>query len=158
LTPEQIIFEGIKLAAQGGTALLISWLAVRWALARYKKEKVWERRLSAYSEVLAGLAEMLVTTGALFEHFAQITKMSKEQIVGTGERYRAGRRRLEEAAAAASIVLPLRVSTRIEKLLADIDRGSADSAAEAEDHEYGLIKAAIADLQAYGRDDLDLAD
>lgn len=157
MTTDQIIFEGIKLAAQGGTAVLVSRFAVRWALTRYKKEKVWERRLAAYSDVQAGLAEMLVTTGAMFEHFAKISNMADEQFERMSDRYRAGRRRLEEAAAAASIVLPARTSARIEKLLAAIEASGAPTPAEAEDHEYGLIKVAIADLRTYGREDLDLA-
>lgn len=155
MSSEQIIFESVKLGAQGVTALAISWLAVRWALARYKKEKVWERRLQAYSEVLAGLAEMLVNTGALFEHFAKIAELTDDQVTRVGERYRTGRRRFVEAAAGAALVLPERTTARIEKLLADMEYTRAPTAAESEDREYGLLKAAIADLQAFGRKDLD---
>ena len=42
-----LLFELSKLAVQFIGALVITWLAVKWALSRYKAEKTWELRMAA---------------------------------------------------------------------------------------------------------------
>lgn len=53
-----ILYEVLKLVLQFGGALFIAWKAVGWALGRYKREKHWERKLQAFSEVLSALGTM----------------------------------------------------------------------------------------------------
>ena len=44
-------------------ALLISWLTVRWALDRFKREKRWEREAAAYADVIAAIADLVRWNG-----------------------------------------------------------------------------------------------
>lgn len=50
--------ELLKLAIQFVGALFIAKLTVRWALARFKTEKMWERQTTALADVLSSLSEL----------------------------------------------------------------------------------------------------
>lgn len=47
--------EGVKLAGQLGGAALIAYITVRLALTRYKNEKMWEKRLGIYADLIEAL-------------------------------------------------------------------------------------------------------
>lgn len=48
MTFDQVVFlEIAKLLAPLAGSLLVAWFAVFWALGRFKREKLWERRLEA---------------------------------------------------------------------------------------------------------------
>jgi hypothetical protein len=152
----QIIFEAAKLLGQLVGAIFVAWLTVRWALARYKQEKLWERRLGIYSEIIANLAEMRRTCEVLFEHHVRIHPITSEHEKVLGERYRAAKRRFEEAAAGASLTLPPRTIAVIQALQTALERLFTRelNIADAEDEEYGLLDKAIKELERFGREDV----
>lgn len=154
MTREQIALEIGKLLIQGAFALFVAHRAVQWALARYKKEKLWERRLAAYSDVVSALGEMRLVSGSLFDHYARISSITDEGQQALYDRHRAARRKFDEAAATAALILDARTSDRLQRLVHDLERNSEIDMAQREDYEYGLYDAALKDIPELGKKSL----
>lgn len=153
-------FEAVKLALQFGGALFIAWKAVRWAQARYQKEKHWERRLGAYSDLTTALGTLLSVLAEWEDQ--EITQRkprgtTNEELAGS---YWAARKKLEEAHSTAMLLLPPFVADKIRDLvrgLARNDDGEHSSFVEKIDGEWGLVLKARDEIVSIGRSDLQLA-
>ncbi|ESY03907.1 hypothetical protein X753_21780 [Mesorhizobium sp. LNJC399B00] len=155
---ETIAFEAAKLALQFGGAMFIAWKAVQWALARYKAEKHWERRLSAYSELVAALGAMSRINGIWELEELDIRAPTAESTDELRARYWAARRRLEETSAVAQLLLSEEVTEilkALEKGLGNVPNRS-NSFFEQIQNEWPLIDKANKELIALGRADLGL--
>ena len=151
MTWEALVWECIKLAAQAITALVVARLAVRWALSRFKQEKVWERRLSAQAEIIVALAEMRRLYGRWIDELEMHRNSSEEVDREHRDRYRAAARRLEEAMALAQLLLPAETGRVLVKL--ERDRDSLYTGDQYEDYckNYSLLDDAINTLVQDGR-------
>ena len=151
MTTEQILFELGKLVVQGSMTALVAWLAVRWALSRYKTERTWERRLTAYADVVAALDEMRLVQGRWadeIEGARQRTKASEAEHHG---RYRDARRRFEGTVAVARLLLPEETATLLVTLEREIEAADHTDAWAGHNLEYSLIDDAMGELVAQGR-------
>ncbi|HWU96658.1 MAG TPA: hypothetical protein VN029_13755 [Sphingomonas sp.] len=147
-----IAFEAAKLALQFGGALLIARLAVVWALRRYKAEKSWERRLAAYVDVVTAIGEMLHVVGRWMSDVEDDRNPTEEWNKAQRERYQAARRRLDEGAAAASLILPQETTATLTQLRKELEaspRGGDYYLAL--DHDYGNLTTALKSVVAQGR-------
>lgn len=97
-------------------ALAIAWLAVRWALNRYKLEKHWERRMSAYTDVLSALGSVNRIQGIWEAQEFDLPVSSIETAEELRKQYWDDRRRLEETIAIARLLLPQSVANAIVEL------------------------------------------
>ena len=120
--PENWQFEIVKLALQLGGALLIARMAVRWALARYKSEKLWERQTLALAEVLQAVTELDRINSVYFH--AEITHSQIENDVREAlwKGIQAAEKQFQKVAATAAIILPASMSLTIEKIEKDYYR------------------------------------
>lgn len=152
-------FEATKLGLQFFGALFIAWRAVKWAQLRYQREKHWERRLSAYSDVTTALGTLLNV----------LAEWEDQEIARRGPRgitndelqssYWSARRKLEEAHSIAMLILPAFVAERIKSLvqsLAQNDDTDHGSFVERIDDEWKLVLAARDEIVTIGRNDLHL--
>lgn len=144
--------ELAKLAAQFLGALVVARLAVGWALRRYKTEKTWERRLSAYVDGLSALGEMRLVVGRWHDELITDRHVSDEQSAAQLTRYQAARRRLDEGVAVAALLLP----TESAGLLAGLDRSLEASRAGHDqvddlDRQYGVLDQAMKEFTRHGR-------
>ena len=126
-------------------------LAVRWALSRFKQEKVWERRLAAHSDILVALAEMRRVYRRLIDELETHSRSDEAADREHAERYRAAKRKLEEAMPLAQLLLPVettRVLTKLER-----DRETLYTGDQYDDYNrhYSLLDDAIAELVQDGR-------
>lgn len=151
MTWDTFVWECVKLAAQAITALVVARLAVRWALSRFKQEKVWERRLSAQAEILVALAEMRRVYGRWIDEIEMHRNASKETDGEHRDRYRAAVRKLEEAMALAQLLLSTDTSKVLQKL--EHDRENVYTGDQYEDYNmhYSLLDDAICELVQNGR-------
>jgi uncharacterized protein YeeX (DUF496 family) len=127
LCTSQFWGEVAKLVAQLGGALVIAWLTVRWALRRYKSEKMWERESVAMFDVLGAIADMKDVNSAWLDQL--LRDQNVEEIISTDpkaeaerdaallSRWRDAKRRLDGVSAVASIVL----SSMAEEALANLN-------------------------------------
>ena len=154
MTWEQVVFELVKLAIQAAGAIFVARLAVRWALNRYKEEKTWERQLTAYADVIAALGDMRLIVGKWSDEIEGGTNYTDEYKKMHQDRYRAAKRKFEEALAVASLILPKDTHSLLHKLDMDIEKITYEDIWDAYNQEYSLIDDALAELTAQGRDAL----
>lgn len=151
---EEWIIEAVRLAAQLVGAILVARLAVRWALARYKTEKTWERRLSAYVDVVTALSEMKLVVGLWIDAIEQAHRPRTDE-PEQRERYRSAKRRLDEATATAQLLLPSTTSKRLLTLDLEMEKAKRfKDQYEDLNNQYAVIEEALSGVIAEGRADL----
>lgn len=101
-----LVAETGKLVVQVGAAIFVARLAVIWALERYKAEKLWDRRLAAYSDVVASLSEMRKIVSDWADEVLTRTDSAEEVQNQRREGYQFARRRLDEVLATGQLLLP----------------------------------------------------
>ncbi len=147
-----VALEGVKLVAQLGGALAVARLAVTWALKRYQTEKVWERRLSAYTDTLAGLAAMRKVIDREIDHYEGESKGEWDKA-----KYTKASATVEEVIAIARLILPDDVADRLYQYELEFADAVNSFAGEPTDVLYPQSKAIeglIEFLVARGRKDL----
>lgn len=154
----QVLFEVFKLVAQFVGALIIARQAVKWALGRYKSEKIWERRMSAYTDLLVSLAQMDQVLGLWeLDALSVPLNLSDEEEADILRRYNGARQSIEEAWGAAQIILPDDVATMLASFSTDIDnarhRGRHDRM-EAIGEEWVILQKARNKIVAAAKKDL----
>lgn len=122
LLPDNWLFETIKLAAQLAGALLVAWLAVRWALQRYKREKAWERRLQTYADIVQVLGDMISIQLRWIDELEGQGRFSEEYRAKLSERYQTARFKLDEVRSHAMLLLPDETNGTIRWLYASMDQ------------------------------------
>ncbi len=153
-----ILYETLQLALQFVGALFIARKAVGWALGRYKREKHWERKLQAFSEVLSasGTMNQILTQWIRNEERREpVPSVSDEN----AHRYQAATQKLEETAAVAALILAPEVDRVLQTLLNDLDKAgrNADRAwLTALEEEQSILIAAREQLLELGKRDLAL--
>lgn len=152
MTWETFAWECVKLAAQAITALAVARFAVRWALSRFKQEKVWERRLSAQADILVALAEMRRLYGRWIDEIETRRAASEEVDREHRDRYRAAVRKLEEAIPLAQLLLPEATNQILINLERDRENIYTGDQYRDYDAEYGLLDGAINALVQHGRE------
>ncbi len=141
--PSDWAFELIKLIAQLGGALLIAWLAVRWALQRYKKEKSWEKRLQAYTDVILAIGEMLTVHQSWLQEIEEGFAWTSEFKAGLSRRYQISRGKLDEARAMASLLLPDDTAATLRSLISALEQIPEDISAH-QRHSEAIEKLSVA--------------
>jgi hypothetical protein len=119
-------FELLKITVQFvatlGIGLCAARLTVLWALARYKSEKIWERRIGVYAELVESIGEMREVLGTWEDAEIRHQSISDERAIRLSDRYASARRRLEAATALAHLLLHPDVAESLEQVAADINR------------------------------------
>lgn len=146
-----IVWECIKLTAQGGAAFLVARFAVRWALDRFKQEKVWERRLSAQADIIVALAEMRRLYGRWIDEIEEHRSTNEDADREHTDRFRQAARRLEEAMPLAQLLLSSDTSKLLAKLENDRDGVRSHDMYEDYCKQYSLLDDAIGQLVQDGR-------
>ncbi|MDQ0250959.1 hypothetical protein J2W22_003023 [Sphingomonas kyeonggiensis] len=120
--PEFWLFEATKLMGQLAGALLVAWLAVRWALRRYKLEKSWEKRLQAFTDIVLALGQMQSVQLSWLEEHEGAFSWAPEHKSDLSRRYQSAKIKLEESRAMAALILPDSTGECIRSLFAALER------------------------------------
>lgn len=116
MNADQVLLESVKLAAQLLGAVAVARLTVKWALSRYKSEKVWERRLVAYAALVTAVSEMRrINEGWMFEEESG-RSTTDEYRETQSRRYSDAARKVAEESAIARLLLPASTSTILDKM------------------------------------------
>ena len=147
-----VAIETVKLIAQLGGALFVARVAVRWALERYKSEKMWERHLAAYVDVVTALAEMKRVLGVWEEYILRISQPSDEQATAQRERWSAASRRFEEVAATAQLLLPGEIAGLLARAERDLDSAGVNlDEYRANEAQYEVVNSTLKEVISHGR-------
>lgn len=153
-----IASEVVKALVQFFGALFIAWCAVRLALARYKAEKLWERKLDAYVNLLTALSRIDRVLGTWELQAMNIPpELSDVEVQETRRRYYDARRDLEEAWGLAQLILPPEMANLLQSLRDDISRarGNAVSWMEAIIAEWAVLEDARRKILLIAKADLE---
>ncbi|MEH6721959.1 MAG: hypothetical protein V7686_00385 [Qipengyuania sp.] len=149
-----LVFEILKLIVQLVGAMIVARLAVNWALDRYKREKVWDRRLSCYSDIVTAIAEMLRVNNEWFDDAAY----RRENVAEDGDRamrYKEAKRKFLEVASSGRLLLPKQSTGVLQRLIHDIDsRPKFDFYEDALAHDASVLESALDELIELGQGDL----
>lgn len=126
LCTSQFLAEVAKLTAQLGGALLIAWLTVRWALKRYKTEKLWDRETEALVTVLAAIGDLEAVNGRWIQDEVSQAGTTEANDAALRQRYWSAKARLEGVAATATVLLPQEMATIIDTLLKALNKQYRD--------------------------------
>lgn len=152
---EVVVFEAVKLALQFLGALAIARLTVTWALRRYKAEKSWERRLAAYVDVVTAIGEMQHVIRRWMTDVEEHRDPSEDWNKAQRERYQAARRRLDEGAAAASLILSRETTATLSALRRDLENApDRHDYYKSLEHDYDLLAKALKSVVEQGRGSL----
>lgn len=118
----EIILEIVKLLVQLVGALFVAKIAVRWALERFKSEKLWDRGLTSLADTISALREIeRVYDIWVDEHFSG-DDFGADHNQMLNNRIHEAKKKFESASSVAILTLPRGLTTiliRIEKELAN---------------------------------------
>jgi len=131
------------------------WLTAQFALGRFRKEKMWERKTAAYTSMFEALHDMRVWFDRHWDAEVERRDISEEESRRLAAEYRSARDALLRRIASESWLLPDACIERINHLNAtlaerhetffdEVDSGSA------------ALTSAVTDLKTIVRDDLGL--
>lgn len=150
-----IWLEFLKLALQLAGALIIARLAVNWALDRYKREKLWERRLASYADVVSALGEMVRINAEWYDE--AITRRDQVKADEREQRYKTAKRKLDEVSAVGQLLLPSRAVMVLNLLDNDLRvQPRQHSYEDALDWQGECLDKALTSLIEIGREDLSI--
>lgn len=145
------------LTAQLVIAVITAILSVRLSLRRFRSEKVWEQRLSAYVEVLAALNEMLAVVSMQIRFEEAGRELSKERDTELRARHKAARQGFDRVFAVSRLLLPDSVSNGLREAQEELEGAREyETYYESLDAEYGALKTAIDVVTKAGRTDLQI--
>lgn len=96
-----------------GVTTFTAWLTVRLALNRFKSERLWDRQLSTYSDLIEALSEMDRVNGIWLDREMEQRDENKEYEAELSERYKTAKRRFESTSATARFILGAEVEAAI---------------------------------------------
>lgn len=148
-----IYYDAVKLIGQLIVSLFVTWLAVLWAFRRFKKEKLWEKRLQAYADVAEALGVMQLILGRWVDDLEGLRSYSGKEKKAFNYEYRLAKRRFEQTAAVAQLILPKQSASTLNELAQKLEANDGlDFNAICE--KFGVIEDALSTLLAQGRIEL----
>lgn len=137
-------------------AIVTAWVTVRWSLDRFRAEKLWEMKVTAYRTVIEALHEASKYPEAHFDAAVEGYKVSEE----TEKELRLSARKASieilRATESGGLLLPSRVLCRLKKY--HEERMNADYSGEdiatLSDLHLAAINACLKDVIEIARQDL----
>ncbi|TAA61868.1 hypothetical protein [Shinella sp. JR1-6] len=117
-----ILPELLKSMLQLLGAALVAWLAVRWALARFKSERMWERQFSVLSDLLSAVFDLSRMLREWDDHFSEKHILSGARIAELREQYERQRQRIRDCSILAAIVVPVEAAEKIATVESDLEK------------------------------------
>lgn len=144
-----------KIAPGVIAALVASWVTVRLALGRFKKEALWQRKLDAYTRILDALHVCRLRSEQLERELSEGSKLSSEQQKDMDQKYSSARSELQRVIDSGSLILPSKATA----LFAEVMRPRYIDWQEMPPHEFWeseeyQMKKALESLTTVGRADL----
>ncbi len=108
----------IDLLKQAGIPLIIggfsAFFAAKLAISKHRKEKIWEKKVEAYIELVEALHNMKRPREILYQLESSNTAISEDSITGLWSRSRDARRRIEKAIDLSSFLISDEMGSTLE--------------------------------------------
>jgi hypothetical protein len=102
----------------GATVALVT---VPIALGRFRAERLWERRLQAYADLLVALSHVRRYLREALSEIEEAKTLSPEASAALADKASQGREEIRRAAALGSLILDAKGAARLEQLEAALD-------------------------------------
>jgi hypothetical protein len=132
------------------------WIAAQFALGRFRKEKVWERKTAAYTVMFEALHDMMEWFNRHLTEQYELREISDEERTRFALEYRKAREILTRRIASEAWLLPRECIRRIREMNRTLDR-THESLREDIDSGYEAVGSGTYDLGNIVRRDLGLA-
>lgn len=86
-------------------AVVAAWVAASLALQRFFRERWWERKVEAYTELLVALHDLAEWPGSLADEPLKAAPLTNEEVAALETRFREGQVKVRRAAALGSFVI-----------------------------------------------------
>ena len=130
-----------------------AWFATRWALGRFYKERVWERKAAAYTVIFECLHDMLMWHQEHLDATMRYSEIPKSKEEKLEKDYQTAKETMRRRIAAESWLLDGRVETRIVDMMREL-KEDRDSWFDILDEGLLAMKNAQADMRTIAREDL----
>ncbi len=117
-----ICLEIIRLALQFFGALAVTYLGVKWALNRYKREKMWEKHVNVYGDIISSYRKLLAILGRWRPHLSGTDLINDDEIDKLVAKYHAERDRLFDALSVGLVILPKEQAKKLDEVLGQLSR------------------------------------
>jgi hypothetical protein len=132
------------------------WITAQFALGRFRKEKVWERKTAAYTVMFEALHDMMEWFDRHLTAEFESRQIPDEESKRLGQEYRKARETLLRRIASESWLLPRACIERVQEMNGTLDHRH-ESFFKDIDSGYGAVGSASYDLEKIVRRDLGLA-
>lgn len=148
----KLVLQSNLLAAfvVGGFGLLTLWLG----LGKFRSEKWWERKASAYAASIEALHGMYDLSLAHVEAIEADQDLSKERLTNLQAANLAGLSEIRKGASIGSFIMSQRTASILKNVLAEFDKLEAPSRYEFHDTRAGILSDAIAQMTMEAKKDL----
>jgi hypothetical protein len=151
--------EAIKFLLQAaisvGGAFLAAWLATR----RFRAERWWDKKTTAYSELVDGLHKMKWPASEHLDAEIESRKISKEESSRLWEEFNAARRNVWRIADSSSFLISGTVLEAVQQLERDLGKArNVGSWFDHLDEQYGAVDRCLTKIKAIGRKELGISD
>ena len=99
-----------------------AWLAAQFALKRFYKEKVWERKTAAYTAIFEAAHDMSTWFDQHFDAMVQSRDIPKERQSELTAAYQAAKKTFERRLAAETWVIPDEIRKRLDDMQHALDQ------------------------------------
>lgn len=147
--------EIIKFLAQGAIAVLGAFLAAHLSMRRFRSEKWWERKASAYSELVEALHHMKWYPSEHIDAAIENRELPEEDKDDYWKKYKDARRNVWKIADSASFL----VSPKVNEAIVEMERelGEARTAEwwlEHAEQQYAAIQKCLDQVKGLARQEL----
>ena len=101
--------------------LITAVVSVRLALGRFQRERLWDRKLQAYSEIFQALFHIKAYTTRILAQIEEGTQFDKEYMSELGSQATAGYNEIRKAVVMGTLVLGEDAVQRLQSLENDFD-------------------------------------
>jgi hypothetical protein len=134
--------------------LIAAGFSVWLAISRFKKEKMWERRLSAYVDTITVLGSMLTVLGRKMDQSDISETYDDESKVTEDSEYRSLVRDFYNSIAISKVLLSENCSKLLSNLYLNLDRVAKQNPFEDSATRFSFIEDALVELIAEGKHEL----
>ena len=134
--------------------LIVSGGSVWFAFSRFKREKMWERRFSAYVDAINLLSSMLTITGRRVDEISGTKTYSSKSKSNDAKEYLSLEREFNNITAIAGVILSRNCSEILKKLSLDIEINKNEDPLKDIPDRYLYIESALTALTEEGRREL----
>lgn len=148
----------LQILASAGVAWLAASLTARFSLARFRKEKTWERKAAAYTTILEALGDLFAWFDKnLDAHYGQ-SELSEAMRNDLGAAFSKAHKEMTRTIAGQVWLLDPSVGSSIKLMNKTLDDEDFPDWHSHLEYGYGAVKKARDDITAFARRDLNIDD